>query len=130
MKNIISSSLVSVALMFSNVFDINAQGARRIQFAKGRSSATVRGNTGATGVYYDLRVRGGQKMSLYLSPASKVGIKIETAGGREVLLREERGGSYELYFEESGDISIFVGSTSGRPVLFSLTVAIKKMADV
>jgi hypothetical protein len=128
MKKIISLALILMTLAFFSAAEADAQ--TRIQFAKGKNSATVRGRTGSTGVYYDLRVKGGQKMAVNLSPGSKVGIKVEKDGGSEVLLREERGGSYELYFEEGGDISIFVGSTSGGSVPFTLTVKITKLADI
>jgi hypothetical protein len=130
MKKIISSLLVLAVLIFSNGFDANAQTVKRIQFAKGKSSATVRGNTGSTGVYYDLRVKGGQKMTVTLSPAKGVGVKVERDGGAEVMLREERGGSYTLYFEEGGEISIFVGSTSGKSVPFTLSVSVTRMTDI
>jgi hypothetical protein len=130
MKKIIGSLLLLVTLIFSNNLDLNAQTVKRIEFAKGKNSAIVQGNTGSSGVYYDLRVRGGQKMEINLSPISKVGIKVESNGGAEVLLWEERGGSYELYFEAGGDISIFVGSTGGKSVPFTLTVKIKKLTDI
>jgi len=130
MKKIIGSLLVFVALIFSNNFDARAQTVKVLQFAKGKSSATVRGNTGSTGVYYNLRVKGGQKMTLNLAPSAKVGIKVESSRGSEVLLRQERGGSYVLYFEEGQGISIFVGSTAGRSVPFALTVTITRITDI
>ena len=130
MKKIIITALIIMMATFTGGFEARAQAVKRLQFAKGKNSATVRDNTGRSGVYYDLRVKGGQKMALKLTPNSKVGIKIERDGGGEVLLREERGGSYELYFEEGGDISIFVGSTNGRPAAFALTVTIAKMANI
>lgn len=130
MKKSISLFLIFAALLFSNAFEAQAQTVKRIQFAKGKTSATVRGNTGSGGVYYELRVKGGQKMTLNLAPAAAVGIKVEAGGGTEVLLREERGGSYELYFEESHDITIFVGSRSGRSAAFTLTVKITRMTDI
>jgi hypothetical protein len=130
MKKVISLILLSVALVFSNGFEANAQSVKRIQFAKGKSSATVRGNTGSAGVYYDLRVKGGQKMALSLSPSAGVGIKVERGGGAEVMLREQRGGYYELYFEEGGEVSIFVGSTGARSVPYTLTVTITRMTDI
>ena len=129
MKNIIGSLLVLVALLFSNGFDAQAQTVKVLQFAKGKSSATVRGNTGNYGVYYNLRVKGGQKMTLNLSPSAKVGIRVDSSSG-DVLLRQERGGSYVLYFEEGQGISIFVGSTGGRSVPFTLTVAITRITDI
>ena len=130
MKKIISLLLLLATLVFSNGFEANAQTVKRIEFAKGKSSAIVRGNTGTTGVYYDLRVKGGQKMVLNLTPTAKVGIKVEAEGGGEVLLREERGGSYVLYFEEGKEVSIFVGSLSGKSVPFTLTVKITRMTDI
>ncbi len=117
-------------LAFSNGFEAQAQTVKTIQFAKGRSSATVRGTTGSYGVYYNLRVRGGQKMTVNLSPARGVGVKIERDGGAEVMLREERGGSYTVYFEEGGEVSIFVGSTSGKSAAYTLAVSVTRMTDI
>ena len=59
-------------------------------------------------------------------------IKVETTGadGQQVLLREERGGTYEVGLEQSGDYTIFIGSTSGRSVNFTLNVSITKMTDI
>lgn len=130
MKKVTSLFLIFAALLFSNAFEAGAQTVKKIQFAKGKNSATVRGNTGSGGVYYELRVKGGQKMMLNLSPAAAVGIKVESGGGAEVLLREERGGTYELYFEESRYITIFVGSRSGKSAPFTLSVKITRMTDI
>ena len=126
------AAILSLLITFVLNFGIlaNAQTVKRIQFAKGKTSAIVKGNTGNYGVFYDLRVRGGQKMILNLSPSSKVGVKVEVKEGAVVLLREERGGTYTVYFEESGDVSIFVGSNSGKPVPFILTVKITNMTDI
>lgn len=129
MKKVIGSLLILAALIFSNGFDAQAQTVKVIQFAKGKSSATVRGNTGSSGVYYNLRVKGGQKMTLNLSPSAKIGIKVESSSG-EVLLRKERGGSYVLYFEEGQGISIFVGAAGGSSAPFTLTVAITRITDI
>ena len=127
MKKTISLSLILLMLMAFSGVETNAQ--TRIQFTKGKNSATVRGNTGSSGIYYTVRAKGGQKIALNLSPASKVGIKVESGQG-EILLREESGGFYEVYLEEGGDISIFVGSTSGRSVPFALSVKITNMTDI
>jgi hypothetical protein len=128
MKKIIGLILVLIALTFVSGIEANAQ--MRIQFAKGKNAATVRGNTGRYGVYYTLRARGGQKIALDLSPVAKLGVKVEREGGDEVLLRAERAGFYEIYLEEGGEVSIFVGSLSGNPVSFALTVKITKMTDI
>jgi hypothetical protein len=104
----------------------------RIQFARGKSSATVSGRTGTYGVTFVVRARSGQKLILTLSPEANLGIKVETAGrnGQAVLLREEKGGTYEVGLEESGDYTIFIGSTNNRSVPFTLTVKIGRLADI
>jgi len=110
----------------------SAQRPIRIQFAKGASSTAVKGSTGTTGTTYIIRARSGQKIIIDLTPTSRVGIKVEHDGrfGQEVMLREEKGGHYEIGLEESGDYTIFVGSTSGKPVNFNMTVRVTKMTDI
>jgi hypothetical protein len=112
--------------------DLNAQTPKRIEFAKGKSSATVRGTTGQNGTIYSVRARSGQKLVLTLTPESGVGIKVENMGrfGHMVLLREEHGGTYEVGLEESGEYTIFVGTTSGKSAAFTLSVRIVRMTDI
>ena len=112
--------------------ELRAQAPVRIEFGKGKSSATVRGTTGPNGVTYSVRARSGQKLVLNLSPRSGVGLKVETIGryGQMVLLREERGGIYEIGLEENGDYTIFVGATSGKSTAFTLGVRIVRMTDI
>lgn len=107
----------------------SAQTEKRIQFAKGKSSATVKGTTGENGVYYNLGAKSGQKVTVTLTPKTGIGIKIEKGAG-EVLFEEQRGGTYTIYLEESGDFSIFLGSTNGKSRDYTLTVAITKMKDI
>ena len=111
---------------------LNAQVERRIQFPKGKSSRVVKGSTGTSGVMYVLRARSGQKIVLDLTAAKGVGIKVETNGryGQMVLLREEGGGHYEIGLEETGDYTIFIGSTSARSVPFVLKVGVTRLADI
>jgi hypothetical protein len=111
---------------------VSAQEPKRIEFGKGKSSATVRGTTGQNGAIYSVRARSGQMLVLTLSPRSGVGIKVESTGrfGHMVLLREERGGTYEVGLEESGEYTIFVGTTSGRSAAFTLSVRIVRMTDI
>ena len=130
MKTIIVWTLLVAAFIGLHGGDALAQTAKRIQFAKGKSSATVRGNTGNYGVSYAIRARGGQKLVLDLAPARGVGIKVTNADGSEVLLREERGGFFEIGLETGGDLTIFVGSTGDRPAPFTLTVRITNMTDI
>lgn len=135
MKNILKLSMLSALLItfgLMGAVQTKAQSANRIQFAKGKSSATVKGNTGSYGVTYVVKARSGQKIMLNLTPTANVGIKVETEGadGEMVLLRKERGGTYEIYLEESGDYTIFIGSTNNKPVPFTLTVKITNLADI
>jgi hypothetical protein len=119
------------ALMFCSAA-VSAQAPKRIEFSKGKSSAIVRGTTGENGAIYSIRARSGQKLVVTLSPRSGVGIKVETVGrfGHMVLLREERGGTYEVGLEESGEYTIFVGTTSGKSAAFTLSVRIVRMTDI
>jgi len=123
--------LVLVLVFFCGI-SANSQTPKRIEFARGKSSAVVKGLTGAYGATYVLRARSGQKLVIDLSPVSGVGIKVETVGtyGEMVLLREENGGRYEAGLEESGDVTIFVGSSNGKSVPFTLAVKITKMTDI
>lgn len=127
---ILFASLLFVLMTALN--SANAQPAKRIQFAKGKSSTVVKGTTGEYGMTYVVRARSGQKIVLDLTPTSKVGIKVETNGryGQTVLLREESGGHYEVGLDENGDYTIFVGSTNHKSINFTLTVRITRLADV
>lgn len=123
--------LIGLVLVFGVV--AKAQKPIRIQFAKGKSSAVLKGmSTGAYGTTYVLRAKSGQKLVISLTPASNVGIKVETRGrfGEMVLLREEHGGTFDVGIEETGDHTIFVGSLGSNPVTFTMTVQVKKLADI
>ncbi len=127
-----------IMAMFAVVFatglaiESNAQQPTRIRFAKGANSAVIKATTGPHGTTYVLSAKSGQKLVLKLTPESALGIKVETVGrfGEMVLLREESGGTYEVGLEETGDYTIFIGSTGNKPVLFTLTVRITKLADI
>ena len=134
-KNLINRLTTGFLFVAALIFwsaDLSAQTPKRIEFAKGKSSATVQGTTGQTGATYMVRARSGQKLVLTLSPRSGVGIKVETIGrfGDMVLLREERGGTYEVGLEETGEYTIFVGTTSGKSAAFTLCVRIVRMTDI
>ena len=134
-KNLINRLTTGFLFVAALIFwsaDLSAQTPKRIEFAKGKSSATVQGTTGQTGATYMVRARSGQKLVLTLSPRSGVGIKVETIGrfGDMVLLREERGGTYEVGLEETGEYTIFVGTTSGKSAALTLSVRIVRMTDI
>ena len=129
MKKIISLTLILFTLVFFSGNEANAQ--VRIRFAKGKNSATVSGKTGSYGELYVVRHRAGQKLALNLSPnSSKVGISVQNDAGDEVLLREYRGGFYEIYLEDSGDARITIRTTNGKSVPFTLTVTITNISDI
>lgn len=133
MKKIIFPMLLLTAFVFVSGVETKAQALKRIRFAKGKSSATVSGNTREYGMTYVISAKSGQKMTLTLSPNSKVGIKVIETDGRyieNVLLREERGGTYIIGLEKSTDYVIFIGSTNNKPVPFTLTVKITRMTDI
>lgn len=121
--------ILTFLIILSSVQVISAQAEKRIQFAKGKSSATVRGVTGLSGVYYLLMAKSGQKMIVTLTPKTGIGLKIER-GTEEVLLEEQKGGTYTVYLEENSEFSIFVGSSSGKSRAYTLTVTITKMKDI
>lgn len=116
--------LSAVIIGFFAIEQISAQTPQRIQFARGKNSATVKGTTGTSGVYYVIGAKSGQKLTLTLSPTSKVGIKVETDDGQNVLLREENGGIFQIDLDQNSDFSIFVGSTNHKSISFTLTVKI------
>lgn len=129
MKKFVFITLIITAVFATAAF---GQNEKRIEFAKGKSSATVKGSSGQHGVYYVVRAKQGQMLILDVSPASKVGVKVETNGrdGHSVLLREERGGHFEVGLEEAGDYTIFIGSISGKSVPFTLMVRIRRLTDI
>ena len=129
MKSIILSAFMVLAIFAAAAF---GQAEKRIQFAKGKSSTVVKGSTGQNGTYYVIRAKQGQMLTLDVSPAAKVGMKVETNGsyGHSVLLREDRGGRFEIGLEEAGDYTIFIGSLSGKAVPFIMTVSIRKLTDI
>ena len=132
MQTIARVVLMALTVVCLGSVQAHAQTPIRLQFAKGKSAAVVKGTTGRYGVTYVVRAKSGQKLVLTLTPTAHVGIKVETAGadGGMVLLREEQGGTYEVGLETSGDYTIFVGATTPTPVAFTLTVKITKLADI
>jgi hypothetical protein len=132
MKKIIYLALILLALTIIYQVPATAQTPIRIQFAKGKNTATIKGSTGPFGIRYVIKAKSGQKLVLNLSPTKPIGIKVETNGsyGEMVLLEEQQGGTYEIGLEESGDYTIFIGSTRKVPTSFTLTVKITKLADI
>ncbi|MEW6127826.1 MAG: hypothetical protein AB1757_12380 [Acidobacteriota bacterium] len=132
MKNLVIISALFITFVLIGAVQTKAQAATRIQFAKGKSSATLKANTGSYGATYVVRVSPAQKMVVTLTPTAKVGIKVATEGtdAEQVLLKKARGGTYEIILEEGGDYTLFIGSNNNRPVPFTLTVKITNLTDI
>jgi len=131
-KRLHKMAFAAVAFVFGSGLLANAQIPKRIQFKKGRTSAVVKGTAANYGTSFVLRAGPGQKLIIDVTPTSGVGIKVETVSryGEMVLLRTERGGRYEVGLEEAGDYTIFIGPLGNTPIAFTLTVQIKKLADI
>ena len=132
MKRIINLALIFTVLTVIYTVQVKAQEPVRIQFAKGKSSATVKGSTGKYGTTYVIRAKSGQKLVLMLSPTKNVGIDVrtQTRDGEVVLLQYEAGGTYRIGLDETGDVTIFIGATTRQPQNFTLTVKVAKLADI
>ena len=132
LKKIAALAAMLMALILIYGAPVSAQIPKRIQFAKGKTSAVVKGETGSVGLSYVVKAAAGQKLVLTLTPTIKIGIKVTTDGadGEAVLLREEQGGTYEIGLETSGDYTILIGSADHQSVTFTLIVKITKLADI
>jgi hypothetical protein len=118
---------LAIGVLFIAAHNATAQTTSRIKFARGKSSAVVRGSTGSYGVSYIVRAKAGQKMAVTLTPVRGVGMRVNTDGGGYVLLNVDKGdGPYELDLPESGDYEILIGSVSHRSIPFTLVVKITK----
>ncbi len=122
--------ITAVALIFA-AFGLG-QEPERIQFGKGKHSTVVKASTGNNGTSYVVRARSGQMLILDLDPLKKVGLKVWTKGrfGEMVMLREERGGHFEIGLEETGDYILFVGPTTKQPVRFTLGISTRRLSDI
>lgn len=132
MRNGIFAAMLAVVFTIGFSIDARGQQPTRIRFAKGANSAVIKATTGPAGTSYVLRARAGQKLVVNVTPATAVGIKVETVGryGEMVLLRETRGGKYEIGLEETGDYTIFVGPLGRNPVTFTLSITVTRMTDI
>ncbi len=131
MKKALIAIIFAIAVIVTANSQTNAQ--IRIQFGKGKSTATVTGSTGEFGTSYIVRAKSGQKITLTLTPAKGVGIKVTSPDGRyneNVLLKQTRGGTYVIGLDETADYMIFLGSTGRKPAAFTLTVSVTKMTDI
>ncbi|HMO80069.1 MAG TPA: hypothetical protein PKD24_04690 [Pyrinomonadaceae bacterium] len=109
----ITLSILTLAILLQS-YAAFGQADRRIRFAKGRTSATVKGTIPAGGrICYAAGARRGQALTATVSSRS----------GR-VRIFESGGTAYTYEIEQSGDQSICVDNLS-RATTFSLSVSIR-----
>jgi|KBSSwiStaDraftv2_1062776.scaffolds.fasta_scaffold48463_2 hypothetical protein len=130
MKKLFITLALAAGLLF--VQNASAQAPVRIKPPKGVTPVVVNGVTGTEGATYVIKAKGGQNMTLNLTPASGAGIKVEAdrSYGHVVLLKDKKGGTYKVGIEESGDCTIFIGATKRKSVPFTLSVRFTKLADI
>lgn len=127
MKKIIFALIISSFLLMAQA--VMSQTPKRIQLtAVGNpatsKTATIKGKTGRNGVYYVVSLTQSQIFTVKLSPIAKLGIKVEIDGadGPQVIIRREKGGTYTHELSETGDYTIFIGSTDHKSRAFTLKV--------
>ncbi len=112
MKNYFAKALVLSLILIVANSDLFAQGATRIRFARGRTSATVSGTVaGNTFRQYVLGARRGQRLSGNVS-----------SRGNCVIFSQ--GSTSVGFTTDSGDNYIELNNTCGRRTSFTLTVSI------
>lgn len=127
-KKIAGSILISI-LLFSQV--VFTQTTKRIQFAKGQSSATVTGTHESDGqTFYKVGAKKGQKLTVVFKSnvGKNAGIVIfapDPDGEHKLIWGEDGLGSKSMEFDLdfTGDYEIEVGST--RRCSYTLTVKIR-----
>lgn len=113
-KFAVKLTMLSLVLTFC-VSELTAQ--TRINFKRGRSSATVSGNIGASGERrYVLRGKAGQNITVNLNSSTG----LVTAATRAA----SPNTSFDYQLERDGDIYIDVFN-EGRATKFTMTVAIR-----
>jgi hypothetical protein len=96
---------------------------RRVSFAKGRTTAVLKGVVkGAKGYVYKLRARGGQTMSVHIAGRANFTVNQESG---DALAADVKDWSGEL--PQTGEYSIFVSGVNGddsvnRPFTLEITI--------
>lgn len=118
--------LLAAALMLSAVVVCEAQSpARRVSFARGKSSATVSDSVPPNHVNsYVLHIKKGQKISARVTSANgKVDLDGDNIGAGQF---EESGNTtFNVPVDETGDYNIYVRNRGKAATRFTLTVTIR-----
>lgn len=133
MKKILACSFLFFGILFLSNTETKAQTVKRVQFAKGATSATVKGTiTGYRYIDYKIGIRAGQILSLELSPQNKAELVIFMPDGENMPdAAGISGGTMQI--EESGDYKVRVlmpraaARKKGAAANFSLKIEIKDL---
>lgn len=108
MRKILAISFLFFGIALAANAEIKAQTVKRVQFAKGATSATVKGTiTGYKYVDYKIGIRTGQVLSLELSPQNKAELVIFMPDGENMPdAAGISGGTMQI--DETGDYKIRV----------------------
>lgn len=122
---------IAIAFILFATNSFSAQTAKRIKFAKGKSSTTVSGaiTKENSAIEYLLGAKAGQKLALYFEPDSGAALPVimvyppGKSGDENKLLDEGGGGQYTIDLSASGDYKIVIGCV--KRCRYSLAVAIE-----
>ena len=122
------TSILLITFILASVNIIQAQTDKRIQFAKGKNSATVKGvfTKPNSGESYLLGVKARQKLTVNFEPDSGAAmpvVQVSTPGKNGKTVLDESFGEFEIDLETSGEYTIFVGCA--KRCRYSLTVTIE-----
>ncbi|MGH9767966.1 MAG: hypothetical protein ACREAB_11075, partial [Blastocatellia bacterium] len=126
---------VLIVIAFSFVLpSVYAQGGKaaplRIQFQRGRDSATVNGKLrGDQQAEYALGAKKGQKLTihLYATPQSSITVKVRDPEGSDLELKPDSKQQWSAVLPNDGDYDIWVIRSSGKPGTsrYKLTITIR-----
>lgn len=133
MKKISAISFLIFGILFAVNAETKAQTVKRVQFAKGATSAIVKGTiTGYKYIDYKFRIRAGQVLSLKISPQNKAELVIFMPDGENMPDAAGIGGG-TMQIDETGDYKVRVlmprsaARRKGTAANFSLKIEIIDM---
>lgn len=108
MKKILAIGFLVFGILFTANAETKGQTVKRVQFAKGATSAIVKGTiTGYKYIDYKVGIRAGQVLSLDLSPQNKAELVIFMPDGDNMPDAAGIGGG-TMQIDESGDYKVRV----------------------
>ncbi|HQU83528.1 MAG TPA: hypothetical protein PKY59_10400 [Pyrinomonadaceae bacterium] len=108
MKRFLFVSFLFLGIVFAANFETKAQTVKRVQFAKGATSSTIKGTiTGYKYIDYKIGIKAGQVLSLDLSPQNKLEMVIFMPDGDNMPDAAGIGGG-TMQIDESGDYTVRV----------------------